>query len=249
MRRVLGPEATDEEVAAATREMFASYGRYWAEVFWARPRRKREIVDHTVVENVEAVHAARDSGKGLIFALPHLGNWEAAGARAEDLGVPVLAVAEALSNERIVQWFIETRATFGIDVVIARRGVSVTSQLTDRLTHGGTVALVADRDLSGRGIPVRFFGEETTMPAGPVALAERTGAVLLPVGCYFKSGRGHRFVVHDPLEIPNAGTSRKRVAAGTQRFAEVLEVIIRDDPAQWHLFQPNWPSDRADHTQ
>jgi lauroyl/myristoyl acyltransferase len=181
-----------------------------------------------------------------VLALPHVGNWEAAGAKAEQIGIPVLAVAEQLPNRRIVDWFVRVRNRMGIDVVLTGNGGRVTRELVERLASGGTVALVADRDLSGRGVEVEFFGERTTIPAGPVALAERTGATLLPVGCYFKEGRGHRFVVRPPLEIPAAPTREERVALGTQRCALAFEEIIRAAPHQWHLFVPNWPSDREE---
>jgi len=113
-----------------------------------------------------------------------------------------------------------------------------------RLKQGGTVALLADRDVTGRGISVTFFGEETTMPAGPMALAVNTGAPVLVVGSYFEDGPGHRYVVSDPLPLPESGTKEERVAAGVQLLAEALEERIRRKPEDWHLFVPNWPSDK-----
>lgn len=232
------------DLTRLARGMFSSYGRYWAEVFWIRPRRKAEFVATARVEGLDNIQAAKATGRGIVLALPHLGNWEAAGAKAEDVGIPVLAVAESLPNPMITDWFIDVRNQMGIDVVLTGRGHRVTPALVERLEAGGTVALLADRDLSGRGIEVEFFGERTTIPAGPVTLADRTGAVLLPVGCYFSPGPGHRFVVHPPLELPREGSTEERVASGAQRLAGVLEDIIRKAPEQWHMFQPNWPSDR-----
>ena len=241
MARVVG---ADGDGVALGRAMFASYGRYWAEVFWTRPRRKAQIVAGCSVEGEELIHEAMAKGKGIVLALPHMGNWESAGAKAEAIGIPVLAAAEGLSNERIVDWFVGVRRDLGIETVIMRKGNKVTTSLARRLKEGGVIALVSDRDVSGRGIPVDFFGEQTTMPAGPVALAERSGAALLPVGCYFVRGGGHRFVVRPPLEIPQGGSRDERIAAGTQAFALVLEDLIREAPQDWHLFVPNWPSDR-----
>lgn len=104
LARVVGGEAA---TSARARRMFKSYGRYWAEVFWVRPRRVPAILAHSVVEGEEHIIAARDAGRGVIVALPHLGNWEAAGPQARRLGVPMLAAAEALPNRRIVEWFVE----------------------------------------------------------------------------------------------------------------------------------------------
>jgi len=239
LRRVVGEDA---DVDGAARRMFASYGRYWAEVFWARPRRRQAIIDHAVVEGLDHVLAARDSPEGVVFALPHVGNWEAAGAVAVDLGVPVLAVAEGLANKRLVDWFLGIRTALGIEVVLADE--SPTRRLVRRLKEGGTVALVCDRDILGSGIEVEFFGEITKMPAGPVALADRTGAVVLPVGAFFAPGRGHRLVVGSPLQISALADRAARVHAGVQALARRLEDIVRQDPEQWHLLVPHWPSDR-----
>ena len=243
-RRVQG-DAID--ATAAARRVMASYGRYWAEVFWVRPRRREAILAKTLLQRADVLHTAIATGRGVILALPHTGNWETAGLRAAAEQARVLAVAENLGNQRITDWFVGLRTTMEIDVVLTGGGGRVTGSLIRRLREGGVIALLSDRDLSGRGVPVTFFGEETTMPSGPVALADRTGAVLLPVGIYFADGRrgGHRFVVHDPLEIPVAPTAEERVAAGTQALAHRLEGIIRERPEQWHVIVPNWPSDRA----
>lgn len=240
MARALG---TPRGARRTARRMFASYGRYWAEVFWMRPRRFDAIVRHADVIGLEHVDAARSHG--IVLALPHVGNWEAAGAKAVDEGIGVLAVAEALADPRIVQWFIGVRARFGIDVIIGDRSASVTKALLERLKEKRTIALPCDRDIAGDGVVVTFFGEETTLPAGPVALADRTGAHLLVVGCYFKEGRGHRLVVQPRLEIPDAPTPEERVQLGTQALAHRLEEVIRAEPHQWHMMVPNWPSDRS----
>jgi len=107
------------------------------------------------------------------------------------------------------------------------------------------VCLLSDRDLTGDGVEVEFFGERTTLPAGPATLAIRTGAALLPVAVYFGPGRGHKGVVHAPIETSRAGGLRDDIARITQCLAQEFEILIREAPEQWHLLQPNWPSDRA----
>jgi KDO2-lipid IV(A) lauroyltransferase len=232
------------DVRAAARRVFGHYGRYWAETFWMTPRRRRSVLARTSVENLEILHRAVASERGIVLALPHVGNWEAAGLRAAAEGARVLAVAEALPNERIVGWFTRMREMMDIDIVIARKGMRVTRDLMARLDAGGTVALLCDRDLKGTGVPVTLFGERTTLPAGPIALADRTGADLIPVGTYFKRGAGHHFILHPPLQIPDVPRTEERIRLGAERLAGVLEEIIRREPEQWHLLLPNWPSDR-----
>ncbi len=166
-----------------------------------------------------------------------------AATAAETVGVRVTAVAEALANRRVLKWFLDLRSSLDIDVVLADGGGAMRRLLT-ALREGQLIALVADRDITGTGVEVEFFGERTALPAGPAALALRTGAVLLPVAAYFKEGRGHHIVIGAPLETEATGSRDDQVADLTQQVAATFEDLIRRAPSQWHLVQPNWPSDR-----
>lgn len=227
----------------ASKEVMSSYGRYFAEALWARRRRVPAMLATTEVDGLEQILRARDAGKGMIFALPHMGNWEAAAPVAVREGVPVVAVAEVLPNERITNWFTEMRAEFGIEIVLATGRAEVMRALENAVRENKAVALLSDRDLRGRGVEVEFFGEVTTLPPGPAALALRTGAALLPVATYFKDD-GHRVVIAPPLAIPPEGTRAEKLEALTAALAAKLEEMIRRAPEQWHLVVPNWPSDK-----
>lgn len=243
MRRVMGPDPSEDEITAAGRAMFASYGRYWAEVFWFRPRRKDHVIHGTRVTGLDDVFEAKNQGRGIIFVVPHMGNWEVAGSLAETLDLHVLSVAEDLPNSRITDWFVKTRAAYGIEIIVAGRG-STTTPLVRALNNAQVVALVADRDVTGRGIEVEFFGEKTTLPAGPVSLALMTGAAIFPIGSQF-DGAGHYFPCQPELPIPEGEDRSERVRLGTQAIAHAYEKLIRERPTDWHLFSPNWPSDRV----
>lgn len=225
--------------ATLAREMFASYGRYWAESFWVRPSRMTRLRSTMTVEGVDNLARATSGGRGVVVVLPHLGNWEAAALIARDLDLGVVAVAERLPNRHITEWFTRQRAMFGIEIVLTGDGGLVT-RLAERIDQGKAVCLLSDRDLSGRGPAVEFFGERTTLPGGPAVLARRTGAAILPAAIYFKRGAGHHAIIGPPLPIPEHAD----LAATTQVIARELERLIRRDPGQWHLVQPNWPSDR-----
>lgn len=240
MTRVLGPGS---DVAATASQVMESYGRYWAEALWIREEHIPELLASTVVEGLDQVLAARDAGAGMIFALPHMGNWEVAGPILGENDIEVLAVAERLSNERITDWFTRMRAEFGIEIVLATGSVEVMRRLEAALGENKAIALLSDRDLKGRGVEVAFFGEVTTLPPGPATLAIRTGAPLIPVATYFDD-HGYRVVVKPPLPVPDEGSRSDRVKAITQRLAEEMEKLILEAPTQWHLVVPNWPSDR-----
>lgn len=241
MRRVMGPEA---DAVAAGREVMVSYGRYWAEALWARARRVPEMLETTTITGLDKLVSAHEAGTGSVLALPHMGNWEAAAPIAVSRGIPIVAVAENLANPRITDWMTAMRGEFGIEIVLATGGTEVMRALESGIAANKAVALLSDRDIKNRGVEVEFFGEMTTMPPGPATIALRTGAPLLPCATYFRDG-GHHVVVSDPVEVPSQGARSERIRQMTQSLAYRLEELIRRQPTQWHLVQPNWPSDRG----
>ena len=232
MRRVLGPNADLDRAVGA---MFGSYGRYWAETFWVRPERVAEIDRRLSITGLEHLAKAGAAGTGAILVLPHLGNWEPAALSGPRAGIEIAAVAERLPNRRLTKWFVGMRAQYGITII--PYGRTSMRLVEDAIRRGAAVALLCDRDLSRRGVKVTFFGEETTLPAGPAAMALKTGAPVVTAATFFE-GAGHRVEIRE-LALDGA----EDVQGVTQRIATALEGIIRQAPEQWHLFQPNWPSD------
>lgn len=229
---------------AAARRLFSHYGRYWAEIFWTRPERVDEISRHVLWEGFEHIESSKKAGRGMILAVPHVGNWEVGGPRLSREVGSLTAVAEALSPAWFRNWFVAVRRMLGIEIVLTEERSRLVFPLAKKLREGGAVALVSDRDIQGGGIEVDFFGERTTLPAGPALLAERTGAPILPAAVYFRRGRGHRAVVRPPLPPSTEPDRSARLKAMTQSLAYALEELVREAPTQWHLLQPNWPSDR-----
>ncbi len=237
-----GLEAALGSRPAAVRRMFSSYGRYWGESLWAGPRNVRRVSERFEIKGLHLLIEAIADGKGVVVVLPHLGNWEMAGVAVWDMDLEVVAVAENLANSYIRDWFSQVRALSRVKVEFVRKGLF--SILEKKLSTRTAVCLLSDRDLTGRGVAVRFFGEETTLPAGPLLLGIRSGRPVLPVAVYCEKNR-YRVVLRPPLAIPREGNLRDRLRRGAQLMADAFEDLIRVAPEQWHLLQPNWPSDRA----
>jgi KDO2-lipid IV(A) lauroyltransferase len=159
-------------------------------------------------------------------------------------GHDLLAVVERIDPPELLEWFADQRAAIGLEVVAL--GPDVSSTVLRALRANRIVALLCDRDIEGGGVEVDFFGERTTLPGGPATLALRTGATLVPTAVYFRPGRDHLGVVRPPVEVERMGRLREDIARITQSIAHELESLIRVAPEQWHLLQPNWPSDGSD---
>jgi len=224
-------------------EVFAWYGRYWLEIFRLPAEvRHGAIVPNFTIDGYEHVTDGLAAGKGVVLALPHLGGWEWAAAWMAAQGHHMLAVVEPLEPPELLEWFAQQREAIGLEVVPI--GPDVSRIVLRALRDNRIVCLLSDRDLTGDGVSVEFFGERTTLPAGPATLALRTGAALLPVAVYFTEGRGHRGMVRPPLSVTREGSLRDDIARITQVLAHEFEDLIRVAPEQWHLLQANWPSDR-----
>jgi KDO2-lipid IV(A) lauroyltransferase len=241
LRRVVGPDVSDEELRVLSRDGMRSYFRYWCEAFrlpsWSRTR----ILESIDVHDEHLLGDALASGRGAVVALPHMGNWDHAGAWATLAHSPVVTVAERLKPEDLYEKFLAFRRSLGMDVIPLTGGDPPFPYLADRLRQGRLVALLGDRDLGKSGVPVTFFGARAKMPAGPAALAVDTGAVLLAAELYLADGRNNvRFV---PVDVPDEGERSRRIFRTVQNIAERFEVGVAAHPTDWHMMQRVWVDD------
>lgn len=242
LRRVVGPGVSEAALEKLVTDAFNSYARYWVAGARLTSMQPEEILESFSIDGFEHVEGEVENNRGLILALPHLGIWDLGGAWLTLKGCPMTTVVEALEPPDLFDWFRAQREQLGL--TIHELGPGTSGRLVTALRAGRLVGLVADRDIAGNGVEVEFFGERTTLPGGPAALALRTGACLFPSIVYQSRGlRGHG-VILPALEIKRSGDLRADVSRVTQMLAHAFEGLIRRAPSQWHLFQPNWPDDR-----
>jgi KDO2-lipid IV(A) lauroyltransferase len=193
---------------------------------------------HNDSPNVPLTMQYLDSGRGVIYALPHSGQYEAAGAWIIAKGAgSFTTVAERLKPEAVFQEFLKFRQGLGMEVLPTSGGPHPFGVMAQRLRAGKMVCLVADRDLSDTAVEVDFFGEKALMPAGPAALAIQTGAALMPVTSWFVGEDEWGTYVHDEIPVPADGNRKAKVVVMTQQLATVFEQGIREHPEDWHMLQ------------
>ena len=233
-----------DDLRRATAAAFSSYARYWLESF-RLPALSELTLDRGIdVPAYHHVEEALERGNGVILALPHLGGWEWAGFWMATVNrLPITVVVEPLDPPALFEWFVRFRERLGMRVVPL--GPSAGREVLGALRRNEIVCLLCDRDLTGDGIEVTFGDERTTLPAGPAMLALRSGAALLPTAVYFRPRGRHLGTVRPPIDVTRRGRLRDDVAAVTQQLADELATLIAAEPHQWHLFNPNWPSDQS----
>ena len=242
LARVLGPGASPERIREVSKQGMRNYLRYWCDTFRLETWSQDRVDDTYPLEGAEILKNGMASGRGVILALPHMGNWDHAGAWAANQYNGFTTVAERLKPERLFERFVAYRESIGMEVLPLTGGHGTFLGLTRRLKAGGLVCLVTERDLTDRGIPVQFFGETTKFPAGPAALAVATGAALLPVTEWYEPTY-QQAMVHPEIPVPEQGSRDEKIAAMCQALADVFAQGIAEHPADWHMLQKLWLSD------
>ena len=237
LAQVVGPEMPDSLV----RDGLRSYARYWMEAFRLPSQSKQQLLDGFGISPEHRAHIENGvtSGTGIILALPHLANWDAAAGWVVSSGWPMVTVAERLKPEGVFRQFVEYRENLGMEVIPLTGGERPPlDALADRLGQSWIVCLLGDRDLSKRGVEVKFFGGTTRMPAGPAILAIRTGAPLYAVDLSFTPTQ--TYAVLRPVVPPTEGPLDERVKATTQMLADAYAEGIAEHPQDWHMLQKLW---------
>jgi phosphatidylinositol dimannoside acyltransferase len=239
-----GPVVDGGELRALSKAALRSYARYWFEVFRLPLIGVERLVSgmHFRGPGEEALFAHLKAGRGVIIALPHMGNFEQAGAWviAEGAGT-FTTVAERLKPESVYQSFVRFRETLGFEVLPLSGGGSPFGTLAKRLRAGHLICLVSDRDLKESGIEVELLGEQARI-AATAALAVHTGAALLPTATWFDED-GWGACIYDEVPVPASGTRPEKIAAMSQQLADVFSEAIAEHPEDWHMLQRVFTAD------
>jgi KDO2-lipid IV(A) lauroyltransferase len=239
--RVAGLSAGDIRVRRLALSAYREYARYLVEVMRLESLSPDEAIRRVVQDDLDRIEEVwRGSEGGMIFALGHVGNNEAVAAGVANRGWPVSVVADDSSFPEMFERFRRLREAWGVHVIPWRNLREIYAVLKRR----EMLALLIDWGYRPDGVPVRLFGEWTTLPAGPATLAAKTKSIILPVAIR-RGDDGMFHVSFAPIiRVPSA--SDADVARATQELADRLQATIAAAPSQWYSFKPIWPSTEAE---
>jgi KDO2-lipid IV(A) lauroyltransferase len=227
------PELGDDDLDLLTRDAVRSYLRYWCESFRLPAWPVADVVRRTRTVDEHHVRDAYAQGRGVVVPLPHMGNWDWAGAWACATGMPLATVAERLEPARLYDEFVAYRNTLGMEILPLTGGDAAFPRLEEWVRGGGLVCLLADRDLSRTSVEVELCGAPARMPRGPALLARRTGAPLVPVTLHYV-GEDMTITFHEP--VPHA-EGDDGLRAMMQGVADAFTPAFRRHPQDWHMMQ------------
>ena len=241
LRRVVGDQMPDTEFEELVRAGLRSYARYWMEAFRLPSQTREQMHAGVDFPGWGALAEPLNDGRGAILALPHLANWDAAAGWVVANGWRLISVAERLKPASLFDRFVAYREKIGMEIVPLTGGQRPPLDvLAEKAQQGYAVALLADRDLSARGVEVQFFGGRTRMPPGPAILALRTGAPLFAADLWYSRDKTCVAVRRVELPGPDEGPLDARVRLITQRLADAFAEGIAAHPQDWHMLQKLW---------
>jgi lauroyl/myristoyl acyltransferase len=208
-----------------------NYTRYWLETLWLTNKNfSKYISPHVEIENLEYVQKLKKQYPGLIFALPHLGNWEFAIPIGNSIKLNLLAVAEPL------------RESLGIEIIIGGKGQNTFDLLVNKLKSGKDICLLSERSIKKSGVATEFFGQLAAFPKGPVALSLKTEVPIIPTAM-IKTKRGYKLRFNKPFYVPYFENEATSIQHGLKTLSKSFEELLALDINDWHSIQPVWTSE------
>lgn len=237
--RLAFPEWRDAQRNEVTRKMVRNLGRMAAE-FARMPRLTKDNVQELVVlDGHEYFLAGHERGKGVLYLTGHIGAWELSSFAHALYGYPLHYMARPLDNQRLDGLVNEYRSASGNRPIFKNESARTTLKV---LKDGGTVGILADQNtMPAEGVFVDFFGWQACTTTGIARVALHTDAAVVPgYAVWDWTIRKYRLRFEPPVELIRTGDTEKDIFANTQKFAKVLEEIIRKYPDQWVWVHARW---------
>jgi len=187
-------------------------------------------------EGKEHIDGAMARGKGTLILTAHLGNWEMGGIFLSLMGYSLTVITAPDVEARLHEFRVRLRQEQQIKVVTLDDTLASSLAVLKALQANELVALLGDRDLFGKGIPVNFFGQRVFFPIGPALLAYLSEASLIPTFVLMDQDDKYRCLAEPPIVLQRTGKRDQDLAENTQRIATVLEKFILLYPDQWYTF-------------
>ncbi len=243
---VLGRSSSHPDVRRLARGIYATYARFTIELMRLpslpadEPQRLLRAGGHDDQGLMSLWDRCQREGRGIIAVSGHIGSIEVfAGAYAQR-GIPTYGLADDSAFPELFALLNRSRARWGVTIIPWRKLRDIFRVMKKPCILG----MVVDWGYRADGVPVRLFGEWTTLPAGPATLAARSGAVIVPVMARRERDGTYSPVMHEPIEVN--GASPSELMRATQAMADALEDMISQAPEQWYTFKPMWPASEAE---
>lgn len=235
--KAIFPEKSNREIRKIRIRMFRNFAKYLVDFFRFSKLDINYIKKNIKIENRQYFEDALSKGKGAIAVTAHLGNWELGGVVIALLGYPFWAVALQHKDKKVNDFFNFQRESKGMKVIPVGHAVR---QSLNLLKENKIVALAGDRDFTGKGVAMDFFGKPTFLPEGPAAFSLKTGASIVPGFMYRNKDDTFTLRLEKPIEFVPSNNKNKDLIDLIKSYKVIIEDYIRKYPDQWYMFRKFW---------
>ena len=175
-RHVLGPEADPSQISQLAREAFENRLLNYYEMLRLSDLPLEDITRRMRIEGTEHIDPLLEEGRGAVITSGHMGPMELMIHGLVSLGYPLIAIAEHLEPERLHQYVMGLRVAHGFNMISTRASLL---NVYRRIKRGEFLLSALDRDTTGTGLIVDFFGVPAWVPDGYARLAVRANVPVI----------------------------------------------------------------------
>ena len=225
------------------REVFIQNIITYIEMMKLMTMKREAVMKHFRFADVNVLRKTYETGKGAIFVLGHIGNWEILGQATAYSGFPLYAVARRQNNPLTDEMLNTMRRKSGFKVIF-REGNSA-MEIIRALHEKAGVAMLNDQDGGLSGVTTRFMGRMCSTPQGPVVIGLKTGVPVLFVYTVRDENGDHVAYVGEPEVLtrrhPDLETD---IREHLQKLVDKLEAVVAQYPTQWNWLANRWRTKR-----
>lgn len=207
------------------------------------PRFSAPMSDHIEVYNAELLFNAHNEGKGVLFLVPHMGNWEISSRFMTEHLPTVNAVVRHQKPQWVADLLREIRSHNGIHEIDNRNALRPSLAA---LRRGETVIMMIDQHISRGAVEVEFFSLPAMTSAAPALLAMKTGCTVLFGSCFRLENGKFGGKICGPAVTVVTGDRDYDLKMNTQNYVRVLEGFVREHPEEWMWMHRRWRASNTD---
>jgi Kdo2-lipid IVA lauroyltransferase/acyltransferase len=222
------------------RDCFTSMAKSGVEVIFLTSKPPRLLDERIRIVDSRVLDKALAKGKGVILVSAHFGNFPLMVAKLGLAGYKISAIMRHMRDKRAEKMFLARRDVFRVKTIYSQpRDICVNSAI-DALRNNELVFIPLDQNFGTGGVFVDFFGSKAATATGPVILARRTGAAILPCFIIRQPDDTHKIVFEPPMELEKGPTPKETVVINVQKLTHIIESYIRRYPAEWSWIHRRW---------
>ena len=241
----LGDRLSAREIDTVARQSLRNFLRACVEIGVAVESSDAKIKADIPVVGRKHLDAALAKGKGVLLLSAHLGNFFLVGCRIAVDGLPAFVLVNQPRDGRFADLMDEYRREARQNTIHARPRQRALREITQVLRRNQIAVVIADEYRSGSGIEVCLFGKTVIARRGPVSLALRTGAAVVPACMVRQADDSLRLVIEPELELKRDERDAESIRENTVRITRWLERTVRSYPEQWNWMNLRWWAEGA----